>query len=272
MVEPGRFAIDIEEFMDWLILVSYSFSGDSAGKNSYLYHGDEGDGALAENFRFIPWDFNDSWGQQWQTSRTDPTENQDWTISHNRVFAALQRDSGAAALLWQRFARLRADGPLNPAWLLATIDGYERLIADHIERDWGKWGSQILSRFRRGSLEPAAELSYLRGWIGDRDAYWGGNRDQWSEPTPLPAVAARPASTCDEARWPDVTAVCGECKALVDRIDTEYGGGCEGFCAAVGLQCAAVWEERKDTCEAKRGVGCGVSLGDTHDAICSCMQ
>ena len=81
----------------------------------------------------------------------------------------------------------------------------------------------------------------------------------------------RAYSTCDEARWPDVTAVCGECKALVDRIDTEYGGGCEGFCAAVGLRCAAVWEERKDTCEAKRGVGCGVSLGGTHDAICSCL-
>ena len=35
---PGRgIPIDIDEFSDWLILVSYSLSDDSAGKNSYLY-------------------------------------------------------------------------------------------------------------------------------------------------------------------------------------------------------------------------------------------
>ena len=112
--------------------------------------------------------------------------------------------------LWTAcFARLRVDGPLNPAWLLATIDGYEAQIADHIERDWGKWGSQILSRFRRGSLEPAAELSYLRGWIGDRDAYWGGNRDQWREQTPLPAVAAEVCRSCRRAQLLVLTSVTG---------------------------------------------------------------
>jgi spore coat protein CotH len=36
--------IDIAEFMDWYILVGYAAAGDSAGKNSYLYHATPKDG------------------------------------------------------------------------------------------------------------------------------------------------------------------------------------------------------------------------------------
>ena len=79
-----RIGIDIDEFSDWLILVSYSLSDDSAGKNSYLYKGDAADGALGDLFRFVPWDFNDSWGQSWQTDRTLATTGQSWTIRRSQ--------------------------------------------------------------------------------------------------------------------------------------------------------------------------------------------
>jgi hypothetical protein len=31
--------LDIEEYMDWFILAGFAYTGDSAGKNHYLYHG-----------------------------------------------------------------------------------------------------------------------------------------------------------------------------------------------------------------------------------------
>ena len=35
---------DVEEWMDWLILVYFTIADDSAGKNAYFYHGGELEG------------------------------------------------------------------------------------------------------------------------------------------------------------------------------------------------------------------------------------
>ena len=45
---------------------------------------------------------------------------------------------------------------------------------------------------------------------------------------------------CDEKTWVDNINHCGECKVLVDNFDTKYGGLCENFCRAQGLDCAGV--------------------------------
>jgi hypothetical protein len=226
------------------------------------------DGALGALFRFIPWDFNDSWGQDWRMSPTAPTQDQAWTIRRNRVFAALQQDSAGAERLWQRFAGLRADGgPLQSAWLHAKIDEYRGILADGIERDWNKWSAQVSRRFFRGSVrnerEPASEILYVHTWIDSRDEFWQRS---------LPPVPDAPPLVCDESRWPDVTQVCGECRVLISGASDRYGGQCDGFCAAVGMRCVGAWEEHADSCEVSRGVGCGLSLGDTDDAICRCGE
>jgi hypothetical protein len=100
----GALPIDVEEFADWLLLVGWAIADDSAGKNVYLYHGGEPDGALGLLFRYVPWDFNDSFGQSWQTNRVAPTMGNAWTMNRdgvgaaqsnlgNRVFSALQARS-----------------------------------------------------------------------------------------------------------------------------------------------------------------------------------
>eukprot|EP01043_Picozoa_sp_COSAG02_P052328 COSAG02_NODE_5619_length_4178_cov_2.972297_1_plen_784_part_00 len=258
--------IDVSEFEDWLILVSYSLSDDSGGKNSYLYHGGEMDGSLGSLFRFVPWDFNDSWGQSWETSKSDASTDQHWTIRRNRVFAALQQDTTGSARLWRRFAGLR-DGPLQPSWLHAKVEGYQRLLGQATGRDWDKWGAEVTRRFfRRGSSgtdrQSSSELVYLHGWIDDRDAYW----EHFLRALP----PAAPVAPCDASQWPDVSQVCGECRVLIAGASERYGGLCDDFCGAVGKRCTGAWEERANSCEVSHAVGCGVSLGDTDDAICLC--
>ena len=84
----------LDEFMDWFLFVHWTASDDSAGKNAYLYNDPEN-----FEFRYIPWDFNHSWGQDWRTLRVSSSTYNDFTWT-NRVFKAQQAVDGAA--LWAR--------------------------------------------------------------------------------------------------------------------------------------------------------------------------
>ena len=166
--------LDLDEFMDWFILVSYTLSEDSAGKNSYLYTGED-----SEDFRFVPWDFNHSFGQTWRTLRREADTDNDY-VQRNRVFEALQADPAASERLWARMAALRSDGPLNPDWLNRQIDGYLETLGPAPQRDEDAWRTAYRSYeswegIRSGSGDwnnHEGEVEYLRQWLDDRDAFW----------------------------------------------------------------------------------------------------
>ncbi|MCK6506597.1 CotH kinase family protein [Myxococcota bacterium] len=159
----------LEEFMDWFLLVHYAHGEDSAGKNSYLYHDPE-----SGLWSYAPWDFNHSWGQNWYTLRVSSDAINTFTGT-NRVFAALQADPETEALLWERFAAMREDGPFDPDWLLGQVDAYQAEIDLSARRDWDKWEDDYRSAwwadYRRGTwTDYEGELEYVRTWIEERDA------------------------------------------------------------------------------------------------------
>lgn len=164
---------DVREFMDWFLLVHYTTSEDSAGKNAYLYNvpGDWG-------FRYVPWDFNHSLGQGWYTYRIPADYSNDFS-GDNRIFWAIQSVPSADAEQWARYAAMRADGPLNPAWLRAQVDAYYALIEPSAQRDWRTWaesyrsyGGWAASRDQSGDwTDYDAEKAYLYQWLEDRAAY-----------------------------------------------------------------------------------------------------
>ena len=162
--------IDLQEFMDWLLLVQYSASGDSAGKNCYLYNDTVGGG-----FRYAPWDFNHSWGQDWRTYRI----SSDWNNTfewHNRVFWAIQQVPETDAELWDRFAAMREDGPYAEEWIRSRVDDYYALIQPSAERDWAKWGGAYYvyggwagARNSAGDwTDYEGEKAYLYTWLEER--------------------------------------------------------------------------------------------------------
>ena len=221
-------------------------------------------------FRYVPWDFNDSWGQDWRCSKRErpasdhATGSSGWLASHNRVFEALQQDPAGAAALARRFQALRR-GPLQPAWLTQRLDGYVAQLGPAVAKDWQKWGAQYRSRFGRqaGAVEPATEVEYIKAWIVGRDAYWNAQLSRWAD-----APQSEPG--CDESWWPDRTLVCGECKVLVHDMATTYGGLCDTYCGVLGKACVGAWEEIGETCAVDRGGGCALGFGATEDAICRC--
>ena len=173
-IASGVHPIQLDEFMDWFLLVTYTLAEDSAGKNSYLYTGPD-----SPDFRFIPWDFNHSWGQDWRTLREAPDAENEYRW-HNRIFIALQDDPTLRAQLDARAAALHQDGPLNAAWVSERLDAYYETLGPGPARDWAHWRSAHRSFGGWASLrndandweEHASEVEYLRDWVVARDEWF----------------------------------------------------------------------------------------------------
>ena len=162
------------EFQDWFLLVSYALAEDSAGKNAYLYN----DPSQATRFRYVPWDFNHSWGQNWYTARTPSDAINDY-FSVNRLFWAMQTDPAGAAALSARFADLRDNGPLSNDWLRAQLDGYYAAIGPSVARDWDAWSYDYehawWAGYRDGDWTTHdEERAYLYQWLDERAALFQG--------------------------------------------------------------------------------------------------
>jgi len=82
-----------------------------------------------------------------------------------------------------------------------------------------------------------------------------------------------PNDKCNEAAWPDTKLlgdkhICGDCKVIVDKFDTEYKN-CDGYCKALGTNCTGAWEETGNECAVEREMTCDQEE-ETSDAICEC--
>lgn len=159
-----------DEIFDWFILVTFAGGWDSGGKNQQIYHDPDSDGP----WRFVPWDFNASWGQQWETSRVDATTWSEFTWANNLFYRSLNDDLLSHAL-WTRY-RAALAGPLDPDVLLTQARGWNEEISPAAQRSWRKWGSQYHSysgwagtRSSYGDwTTPEEEAEYVFEWIEER--------------------------------------------------------------------------------------------------------
>ena len=78
-------------------------------------------------------------------------------------------------------------------------------------------------------------------------------------------------TTCDASQWPDLDhgLVCGDCKALINKMSSEYIT-CHNYCTAIGRNCSGAWEESADDCTVKSTETCEHEFTYTSDAICEC--
>jgi spore coat protein H len=180
VLSDGRNYLDRDEFTDWLLLATYALTEDSVGKNAYFYSD-----APGEPFRYIPWDFNQSWGQAWQTKRKDVDRIPDYTEA-NRVFEIIESNPALTNELKRRYRALRRPGqPFDPAWLQERLDAYYALIGPSAARDWDRWGEDYSTFFRWAEIRDdhddwtdyEGERAYLEGWVAAR----AGHMDAWAE-------------------------------------------------------------------------------------------
>lgn len=163
--------VHVPDFRDWYVFVTYLLGSDSGGKNCYLFHDPAGG-----PWRYAPWDFNHSFGQAWETSRTAADDWDDFA-DKNRIFVRMLADPALGPTVAARY-RAMLTGPLADATVLALFDAMVAETAAGARRDWRKWGAayRAFDRWRdRGDLtDYDGEVAYVRQWLAARGAYLRG--------------------------------------------------------------------------------------------------
>lgn len=163
---------DRRDYENWWIFVSLIMGDDSAGKNSYHYHD-----PLGGPWRFAPWDFNDSFGQTWQSARKGfdvPPEDYTWA---NEMFVRLLDSDAFGAPLRDRYAAALGDGPYAIDQVLARYDAMVDETSVSAHRDEGRWRNEYLAypgwNWRDDFTTYDEEVEYMRQWLVDRWAFVG---------------------------------------------------------------------------------------------------
>lgn len=163
--------IAVDDVLAWWIFATAVVGEDSYGKNAYLYR--EGTGAP---FRYAPWDFNHSFGQAWESSRTDPLTPVDegWPLVTNQVWERLLRSPVHGPALWEAY-RDALSGPLSLEEVLGLFDAMSAEVDAGARKDEAVWGQAYRDYFARPDLQDfEGELDYTRAWIEARWAYLDG--------------------------------------------------------------------------------------------------
>lgn len=157
--------MELGSYMDWQILITFLAGDDNAGKNTYHYH------ELGGPWHVIPWDFNATSGQDYQTQRRSAADL-DHYESMNRLF---ERFRAVPALREQLDARFREalETVLTVAETNALIDEIVAELGPAMAaRDQARWGAEYESyddwSSRTDFTTPAEEVEYVRSWIVER--------------------------------------------------------------------------------------------------------
>lgn len=165
------------EYEDWWIFNTLILGMDSQGKNAYHAH----DPATGGPWRYIPWDLDASFGQNFDTTRTSPTARPTFA-EDNRLFQRMLDEPTIAGPMRERYRKLlREELKLETA--LSLIEGYVRETAPVARRDWAKWGARYKTfgteasggsgNFpnwddRQDFNEYEQEVEYVRQWVRTR--------------------------------------------------------------------------------------------------------
>lgn len=158
--------METRDYEDWWIFATLAHTSDSVAKNAYHYRAPGGAGP----WRFIPWDLDASFGQEWNTWRNAPEALADFS-DRNLLFARMLADPVIAGPMRERYRALLS-GELHVEEVLGLIDQYARELALAARRDEAHWGQAYRDFFRWRSRTDFTtheeELEYLRKWVRAR--------------------------------------------------------------------------------------------------------
>lgn len=156
--------IDMDDYLDWLILITFIGGDDNAGKNTYHYR------PLDGPWRMTPWDFNATFGQDW-TTRRRPVADLNHYGSYNRLFERFLAIPSLSEQLATRY-RQALDSTFSVADIDALVDDILAGLGPVVARDLARWGAEYESfdrwRDRTDFTTHEEEVSYVRSWIAER--------------------------------------------------------------------------------------------------------
>ncbi len=158
--------METRDYEDWWIFATLAHTSDSVSKNAYHYRAPGGEGP----WRFIPWDLDASFGQEWNTRRSGPEVLISFA-DRNLLFARMLADPSIAEPMRERY-RAMLRGELSVEGVLGLIDQYARELAPAARRDEARWGEAYRDfwrwRTRTDFTTHEEEIEYLRQWVRTR--------------------------------------------------------------------------------------------------------
>ncbi|MBF9017784.1 MULTISPECIES: CotH kinase family protein [unclassified Oceanispirochaeta] len=151
----------VESYYDWWFFSSFISAGDSMNKNAYHYHNPHG------LWYFLPWDYNQSFGQNYITKRKSPSFSK-YAQSQNGIFKRLVNHPGYETAQNSRYSEM-LDTALELDQILAEVDTLWDEVQEAAEADWDKWGKEYRSyewwENRDDFTTPREEVDYIKMWI-----------------------------------------------------------------------------------------------------------
>ncbi|WP_171438315.1 CotH kinase family protein [Corallococcus exercitus] len=171
------------DYEDWWIFNTLIQGNDSQGKNAYHAY----DSKTGGPWRFIPWDLDASFGQNFDTTRTSATARPTYA-SDNLLFKKMLAEPSIAGPMRERY-RQALKNEASEAAVQALIDGYVQELGPNAQRDEARWGEEYRN-FAKPSTGPdvneggygnfpdwhlrqdfkthAEEVEYIRQWVHTR--------------------------------------------------------------------------------------------------------
>jgi spore coat protein H len=166
--------IDLDSYMDWLILITFVAGDDNAGKNTYHYH------VLDGPWHVVPWDFNATSGQDYLTERRS-AEDVDHYESYNLLFERFLEVPALRAQFEARYAAM-LESVLSVADAHALIDEVVAEIGPMAARDQARWRAAYEGyeswNWRTDFTSHEEEVEYVRSWVAER---WGALAEIYAE-------------------------------------------------------------------------------------------
>ncbi len=165
------------DYQDWWIFNTLILGTDSQGKNAYHAF----DPSTGGPWRFIPWDLDASFGQNFDTTRSSPTARPTFA-EDNLLFSRMLAEPALADPMRERYQNLLRN-ELKLETVLSLIDGYVQETGPAARRDWAEWSTAYQAFGAPGTIgQPnfprwnsrqdfttyEQEVEYVREWVKAR--------------------------------------------------------------------------------------------------------
>ena len=161
---PAR--LDLENTIDFHLLVLLTSNMDGIDKNLMLARHEPQTNAPVPRFFFVPWDYDATFGRNWNAHRVSPNE---WLSNH--LFNRLLGDPGYRKKFGARWKQLR-QREFSVATIHRMIDDNARTLGEATKRNETRW--RTLTGPYPDRLGFEEDLAQMRDWVVARTKWLDG--------------------------------------------------------------------------------------------------
>ena len=152
--------LDIENAIDFHLLVLLTSNMDGITKNFIFARDAQKPGAPTPRFFFAPWDYDATFGRNWEASRVEPTA---WLSNH--LFDRLHSNDAFRKKFAIRWKQLRA-GEFSIRTIHGLIDENVRALGGAAQRNAARW--RTLEGPYPDRLTFEEDIAQMKAWVVER--------------------------------------------------------------------------------------------------------